>query len=132
MQLLLMIYKYMYGGVHNNQALGLEFQQPAEGGRMMRSAGTGLLVFPPSKLLGYRKSPLYRGISLWNKLPKECRLANSKDAFREKAKPILIGFFLEQQRARGLLYYSATVSITLTLLPAIAIAIVIATATVIT
>ena len=102
MQLLLLIYKYVYGSKHDAIGMGLEFQRPSAGGRVMRSSGTGLLKFPTSKLMGYRKSPLYRGIALWNALPKECRLAESKDSFRAKTKTVLLGFFEERQRAKGL------------------------------
>ena len=86
MQLLLLIHKYMYANTHNPEELGLRFQQIRPNARVTRQTGTGLLDYPLSIKTGYRRSPLYRGIDLWNRLNSSCRLSSSKDNFRSKAK----------------------------------------------
>ena len=42
-QLLSLIHKYMYGGRHDADELGLHFQKPAARGRVTRSTNKGLL-----------------------------------------------------------------------------------------
>ena len=76
----------MYGHSHNSDELGLRFQQANPDARVTRQTGTGLLVYSDAIKSGYRRSPLYRGVELWNKLNVSCRLASSKDIFRSKAK----------------------------------------------
>ena len=93
----------MYGNEHDSKSLGLEFDVPVPGGRVMRSSDTGLLKYPPSNLWGYRKSPIYRGVVLWNQLDASCRKASSKECFKVKAIVTLRLLFAESQRAKGLL-----------------------------
>ena len=100
-QLLLLLHKYLYSEKHDNKALGLEFRRVVPGERVMRSTGTGLLEYPKSTLKGFNKSPLYRGISLWNKLHSSCRTEQSKDTFRAKAIVHVRTLFLAKQRERG-------------------------------
>ena len=103
LQLVMLVYKYLHSETHDSSALGLVLQQPAPCGRVMRSTGTGLLEWPNSKLLGYRKSPLYRGISLWNSLSIECRRAETKETFKDLATPIIRTLNIEKLKARGLI-----------------------------
>ena len=53
MQLLLMIYRYMYGGDLYAKDYGLEFQDPINTGRVTRAMNTGLLKYPSCNKLGY-------------------------------------------------------------------------------
>ena len=94
LQLLLLLYKYLYGNNHLPEELGLRFHVPNCGGRETRSTGTGLLAHPPSVKWGYRRSPLYRGIELWNNMNVSCRLASSREIFRTKAKTKLLELYL--------------------------------------
>ena len=103
LQLLLLIYKYMYGTMHNCENLGLKFQSAVPGGRVMRSTDTGLLEYPASNTMGYRKSPLYRGIELWNMLNTSCRKSETRATFKEKAKVTVVELFKQRQRSKGLL-----------------------------
>ena len=90
LQLLLLVHKYVYDGTHDPVELGLVFQQPAICGRVTRSTNTGLLEYPKSNTMGFRKSPLYRGISLWNTLSAPCRLTSDRQAFKALAKPVVV------------------------------------------
>ena len=94
LQLLLLIYKYMYDTSHKHTELGLDFHIPNSEGRITRSAGTGVLKYPPSIKGGYRRSPLYRGVDLWNNMNTSCRLASSKDMFRAKARSKLLELYM--------------------------------------
>ena len=80
----------MYGGTHSPNELGLIFQKPVVCGRVTRSTNTGLLEYPPSNTMAFRKSPLYRGIELWNALNVSCRLMADRDTFKVKAKPTVL------------------------------------------
>ena len=92
-QLLLLIHKYMYSGSHDPAELGLAFQKPVSGGRITRSTNTGLLIYPPSNTMSYRKSPLYRAIALWNSLDCSFRILADRESFRTKIKPFLVHLF---------------------------------------
>ena len=94
LQLLLLLYKYLNDINHQPNLLGIVYHTPDLGGKVTRSTGTGILAYPPSIKKGYRKSPLYRGIHLWNQLNVSCRLANSKEIFRVKAKAKLVRLHL--------------------------------------
>ena len=104
LQLLMLIYKYVYVTPKIGRSVGVELRGPVPGGRVMRSTGTCLLKYPDSNLLGYRKSPLYRGIELWNSLTPECRTTDSKELFRSRVKEFLQLQFKEKLRSKGLLY----------------------------
>ena len=94
LQLLLLLYiNIMYENSHDPDELGLKFQQPNPVARITRSTGTGLLVYPTSIKRGYRRSPLYRGVDLWNQLNNSCRLAESREVFRSKAKVRVLELF---------------------------------------
>ena len=82
--------------------MGLRVQEALPGGRVMRSTDTGQLEYPTSNLMGFRKSPLYRGIDLWNQLNASCRKASTKDTFRDKAKQTVVHLFEKRQREKGL------------------------------
>ena len=97
LQLLLLFHKYLYGESHNPSELGIMFHRQIPGGRHTRSAETGLLCYPSTNKLGYRRSPLYRGIELWNQLNASCRLSRNKDTFRSKAKAKLLTLFLAKK-----------------------------------
>ena len=86
LQLLLLLHKYLYGGKHNHVQLGLVFHEPLSGGRTTRSHDTAILDYPTHSKMGYKRSPLYRGVDLWNSMNASCRLATNKDTFRAKAK----------------------------------------------
>ena len=94
MQLLLLIHKYVYGDHHDPHELGLWLQQPAACGRITRSTNTGLLKYPTSRSMAFRKSPLYRGIDLWNKLNVSCRTLTDRDLFKAKDKVTVQELFL--------------------------------------
>ena len=65
--------------------------------------GEGMLLkWPVTNLLGYRKSPLYRGIAVWNALDPACRIAKARDTFKHLAKPIVLRLTAEKLRSRGL------------------------------
>ena len=85
LQLVLLLYKDIYGGSHSPEELGLLFAKPVECDRITRSTNTGLLMYPQSNTVAYRKSSLYRGIDLWNNLNVSCRQAPDKNSFRSKA-----------------------------------------------
>ena len=92
-QLLLLIHKYIYDYRHDAHDLGIELQQPVTEGRVTRTTNTSLLKYPPSKTMGYRRSPLYRAISLWNSLNASSRLLTDREAFRAKIKPTIVRLF---------------------------------------
>ena len=99
LQLMLMLYKYLYGSSHPHEELGLIFQKGPICGRTTRSTNTGLLVYPESKKIGFRKSPLYRGIDLWNNLNKSCRQASTRNTFRAKALQYIVAAYAEKHPA---------------------------------
>ena len=88
-QLLALLHKYLYGGKHNAAALGLRFETANPNARRTRSTNTGLLAYPPCIKKGYMKSPLYRGIELWNSLEPSSRKSDNLDAFKTKVLPEL-------------------------------------------
>ena len=94
MQLLLLVHKYIYGTGHDPLELGLQFVISR---RPTRSTNTGLLKYPSSINLGYRRSPLYRSIELWNSMSVECRLSRNREAFKALAKPRVIALFLARK-----------------------------------
>ena len=96
LQLMLLLYKYLYGSSHAHEELGLVFQTGPACGRVTRSTNTGLLVYPDSKKIGFRKSPLYRGIDLWNSLNTSCRQANTKNIFRAKALQFIVAAYAKK------------------------------------
>ena len=99
LQLLLLLHKYMYGGTHCPDELGLVFQKPVVDGRVTRSTNTGMLACPPNASMAYRKSPLYRGIVLWNSLNASSRLAKDRDTFKRKAKPTVVKLLLAKRNS---------------------------------
>ena len=62
-------------------------------GRVTRSTNTGLLMYPASRTMGYRRSPLFRAITLWNSLNSSARLLADREAFKAKAKLTVISQF---------------------------------------
>ena len=94
MQLLLLLHKYLYSGKHDPALLGLCFQIANPAACRTRSVDTGLLAYPRSIKTCLRKSPIYRGIDLWNQLNSSCRLSAKKDTFKAKALPKVRALFL--------------------------------------
>ena len=93
MQLLMLLHKYVYNDVFDNNALGIVLQSLPQSGIMTRALCTNKLVYPASHKLGCRKSPLYRGIELWNSLDPECRKYCKDLSFKQQAKPTVIKMF---------------------------------------
>ena len=84
-QLILLAHKYLYSEALNANSVGLVIKRPNAAGRITRSANTAELIFPHDNKLGYRKSPLYRAVDLWNALPASCRLNPDKISFKREA-----------------------------------------------
>ena len=91
-----MLHKYLYGGIQDPTGYGLKFLQYSAGTRRTRTTDSGLLEYPTSVKMGYRKSPLYRGIELWNLLNALCRQMRDKDTFKAKIKPRVKELFMEK------------------------------------
>ena len=86
LQLLLLVHKYMYSGKEFEAGVGITFKRTNPAARQTRSVGTAELNVPRDIKRSYRKSPIYRGICLWNSLPPSCRLNTCKVGFRAEAK----------------------------------------------
>ena len=52
--------------------------------RQLRSSGNVKMKF--TRLTKIQKSPYYRGLSLWDGLPKELQLVESRQVFKERIK----------------------------------------------
>ena len=98
LQLLLLLHKYVYSGNVDFNNKGLQLQAAPVTGMRTRSVNTGLLVYPQSKKNGFRKSPLYRGIVLWNSLPPTCRICEDTTTFKRLVKVILVSQHLKKWR----------------------------------
>ena len=98
LQLLLLLHKYVYSGNVDFNNKGLQLQAAPAVGMRTRSVNTGLLVYPQSKKTGFRKSPLYRGVVLWNSLPPACRTCEDTTTFKRLVKTILVSQHLNKWR----------------------------------
>ena len=98
-QLLTLMHKLLYSGEHMHEEKGLIFRRPSVAGRITRVTGTAELIYPHDVKLSFRKSPLYRGIDLWNKLPPVCRLDKNRESFKRLAK-ITVNALCEAKRLK--------------------------------
>ena len=98
LQLMLLFHKYLYESEHDAEDFGIYLYKPPTGGRTTRSTNTLVLKHPPSRRLGYRRSPLYRGIELWNELDVSCRLEANKEAFRRKAREKISSLHVDRNK----------------------------------
>ena len=96
MQLLTLIHKYVYGGKHDPHSTGIMPKAAPISGRTTRSTGTMELVYPDYNKLGSRKSPLFRGVDLWNRLSPTCRLDINIDSFKQSAEKAVMTWYMSR------------------------------------
>ena len=95
-QLLTLLHKYLYGGKHDASDLGLYFEESNPNARRTRSTDTGLLAYPACVKKGFRRSPLYRGIDLWNSLAPTSRQTANLNTFKARVVPELRTLLLKK------------------------------------
>ena len=67
-QLLMLVHKYVYGGMLDPHRTGIVPKTAPTNWRVTRSSNTMELNYPEYAKPGTRKSPLYRGVDMWNRL----------------------------------------------------------------
>ena len=97
LQLVMLLHKYLHNVVFDPGGLGLAFKPSPPGDITTRASNTNELSYPLNSLkTDLRKSPLYRGILIWNQLSPECRQTVPKEAFKTLAKEKITTLYMKR------------------------------------